>query len=152
KVGAIVSLGLPVQLIGSSIAAAKAKGIPTVDVINTPPKVGVPGEGSDPSVFGNVAPDYSVVGQLLAATAIVDTNGRADVSIMNTAELTAAPALVQGMKGEVATCRGCSLVSTTDTALGDWSTQLTSTAASTIRSNPEVNFLLPIYDNMAIYA
>lgn len=152
KVGAIVSLGLPVQLIGSSIAAAKAKGIPTVDVINTPPKVGVPGEGSDPSVFGNVAPDYTVVGQLLAATAIVDANGRADVSIMNTSELTAAPALVQGMKSEITTCSGCSLVSTTDTALADWSTQLTGRADTTIRSNPQVNFLLPIYDNMAIYA
>jgi ribose transport system substrate-binding protein len=151
QAGAIVSAGLPIQLIGNDIKAAKDKGIPTIDVINTPPKVGTPGQGSDPNVFGNVAPDASVVGQLLAATAIANSDGKAHVSIMNTSELTVAATTVKGIKDELAKCSGCS-VSTTDTALADWSTQLTGKAATTIRANPKINFLLPIFDAMGIFA
>lgn len=152
NVGAIVSAGLPIQLIGSDIQNAKDKGISTIDVINTPPKVGTPGQGSAPTVFGNVAPDSTAVGNLLAATAIVRTDGKANVAIMNTSELTVSPTTVQGIKDELAKCAACSVTTTTDTALANWSTEITGQAASIVRANPKVNFLLPIFDAMGIFA
>lgn len=149
--GAILSLGLPVQIISGEIKAAKDAGIPVIDVINTPPVANVPGQGSDPNVFGNVAPDSKLVGQLLAATAITDTKGEAHVAIMNTSELTVAPTLVGSMEQTLKECSGCDYT-TTDTALNDWATQLPDQAASLVRSHPNVNFVLPIYDGMSLFA
>jgi ribose transport system substrate-binding protein len=150
-VDAIISVGLPVQIIADQIAAAKNAGIPVVDVVNTPPKADVPGQGSDPNVFGNVAPDSQLVGQLLAATAIVATNGKANVAVMNTSELTASPVLVGGITDTLDRCDTC-VYTETDTALVDWATGLPGQAASVVRSNPKVNFMLPMYDGMALFA
>lgn len=150
-VDAIISVGLPVQIISSQIKTAKDAGIPVIDVINTPPKVGVPGEGSDPNVFGNVAPDSHLVGQLLAATAIVKTDAAAHVAIMNTSELTVAPVIVGAMEDTLKKCSGCDYT-TTDTALADWSTALPGQTASLLRSHPNLNYILPIYDNMSLFA
>jgi ribose transport system substrate-binding protein len=149
--GAIISVGLPVQLIADKIEAAKEAGIPVIDVINTPPDPDAPGQGSDPNAFGNVAPDSALVGQLLGATAIVETEAQANVAIMNTSELTVAPVIVGGMTEMLDQCEDCEYTKT-DTALVDWSTELPGQAASVIRSNPDLNFMLPIYDAMTLFA
>jgi ribose transport system substrate-binding protein len=150
-VDAIISVGLPVQIIADQIAAAADAGIPVVDVINTPPERDVPGQGSDPNVFGNVAPDSALVGRLLGATAIVQTEGAANVAIMNTSELTVAPVLVGGMTEVLDECEQCEYTET-DTALVDWSTELPGQAASVVRGDPDINFMLPIYDAMTLFA
>lgn len=149
---AIISDGLVIQVVADQIKAAKDKGIPTIDVVNTPPKEGVPGQGSDPNIFGNVSPDSELAGQLIAAAAISYTDGDAQVQLMNTSELTAAPAIVGAMQRTIESCDTCQVVDTTDTALNDWSTQIPGLAATQIRSNPDINFILPIYDAMGIFA
>jgi ribose transport system substrate-binding protein len=150
--GAIISDGLVPQLISNQIKAAKAKGIPTVDVINTPPVPGVPGQGSDKNMFGNVAPNARLNGELMAAAAIVATNGHAQVGIMNTSELTVSKVETAGMKSALSKCSSCSVVNESDTSLNDWSTALPGLAATTIRSHPNINFLLTLYDAMGIFA
>ncbi len=149
---AIVNDGNVVKIIANQIKAAKDKGIPTVEAINSPPVVGVPGQGSDPNTFGNVAPDSFLSGQLSAAAAVVNTDGKAQVVIMNTSEVSASPTIVKGMKDVLERCPGCSIVQVTDTPLEQWSTALTSLAATTVRSHPQVNYLLPIYSDMGIFA
>lgn len=149
-VDAIISVGINPSLISDQVAVAKDAGIPVVDVINTPPVVDQPGQGSDPNMFANVAPDSALVGQLLAATAIVHTGGNAHVAIMNTSELSASATKVASIKETLDRCGNCDYIET-DTALGDWSTELPGQTASIIRSNPEVNFITPIYDAMAIF-
>lgn len=149
---AIVNDGNVVKIIANQIKAAKDKGIPTVEAINSPPVVGVPGQGSDPNTFGNVAPDSFLSGQLSAAAAVVNTDGKAKVVIMNTSEVSASPTIVKGMKDVLERCAECSIVQITDTPLEQWSTALTSLAATTVRSHPEVNYLLPIYSDMGIFA
>jgi ribose transport system substrate-binding protein len=149
---AIISDGLVISIIEKQIKAAKDKGIPTIDVINTPPTRDVAGQGSDPNVFGNMSPDSELAGQLIAATAIAHTDGKAKVALMNTSELTASPTLFASIKETMEKCDGCEVVTETDTALNDWSTQLPGLAATQVRSNPDVNFLLPMYDAMGIFA
>lgn len=149
---AIVNDGNVVKIVANQIKAAKDKGIPTVEDANSPPVSGVAGQGSDPNTFGNVAPDSFLDGELSAATAIVNTNGHAHVVIMNTSEVTASPTIVKGMKAALAKCSGCSIVETTDTPLAQWSTGITGLTATVIRSHPDVNYLLPIYSDMGIFA
>lgn len=149
---AIVNDGNVVKIIANQIKAAKEKGIPTVEAINSPPAVGVPGQGSDPNTFGNVAPDAFLAGQLSAAAAVVNTDGKAQVVIMNTSEVSASPSIVEGMKDVLGKCPDCSIVQITDTPLGEWSTALTGLATTIVRSHPQVNYLLPIYSDMGIFA
>lgn len=149
---AIVNDGNVVKIIANQIKAAKDKGIPTVEAINSPPIVGVPGQGSDPNTFGNVAPDTFLTGQLSAAAAIVNTNGRAHVVIMDTSEVTASPTIVKGMKAALAKCPDCSIAQITDTPLSQWSTGITGLTTTIVRSHPDVNYLLPIYSDMGIFA
>lgn len=149
---AIVNDGDVVKIIANQIKAAKDKGIPTVEAINSPPVVGVPGQGSDANTYGNVAPDSFLTGQLSAAAAIVNTNGNAHVVIMNTSEVSASPTIVKGMKETLAKCSACSIVQVTDTPLAEWSTGITGLTTTIVRSHPEVNYLLPIYSDMGIFA
>lgn len=149
---AIISDGLVVQLVATQIKDAKDKGIPTIDVINTPPKVGVAGQGSDPNMFANLAPDSDLVGQLIAATAIVQTGGKAKVGIINTSELTVAPTEIGAMKDTLAKCSGCQIIAEQDVALNDWSTKIPGVAATMVRSHPDMNYMLTLYDAMAIFA
>jgi ribose transport system substrate-binding protein len=149
---AIISDGLVIQLIANQIKAAKDKGIPTIDVINTPPKEGVAGQGSDPNVFGNMAPDSVLAGQLVAATAIVQTEGKAKVGILNTSELTVASTEIGAMKDTLAKCAGCEVVDEQDVALADWSTKIQPTVATMVRSKPDMNFVLTLYDAMGLFA
>lgn len=152
RADAIISDGLVMQVVADQIKAAKDKGIPTIDVVNSPPVADVPGQGSDPNIFGNVSPDAELGGQLIAAAAIASTDGEAKVQIMNTSELTAAPAIVKAIAETIESCDTCEVISTTDTALNDWSTQIPGLTATQIRSNPDINFILPIYDAMGIFA
>lgn len=149
---AIVNAGDPVQLVADQIKAAKAKGIPTVEVINSPPVIGVPGQGSIPATFGNVSTDAFLDGELSAAAAIVHTDGKAHVVIMTSSDLSAAATIVKGMKAALAKCPGCSIVQVTDTPVGEWSTAITGLAATLVRAHPDVNYLLPIYSGMGIFA
>jgi ribose transport system substrate-binding protein len=149
---AIISDGLVIQLIANQIKAAKDKGIPTIDVINTPPKEGVPGQGSDPNIFGNMAPDSKLAGQLIAATAIVRSGGKAKVGILNTSELTVAPTEIGAMKETLAKCSACKIVDEQDVALADWSTKIQPTTATMVRSHPDMNFVLTLYDAMGLFA
>lgn len=149
---AIISDGLVIELIANQIKAAKDKGIPTIDVINTPPKEGVPGQGSDENVFGNMAPDSVLAGQLIAATAIVQTDGKANVGIINTSELTVASTEIGAMKDTLAKCSECTIVDEQDVALTDWSTKIQGTAATMVRSQPDMNFVLTLYDAMGLFA
>ncbi|MDI6909359.1 substrate-binding domain-containing protein [Nocardioides sp.] len=152
RADAIISDGLVMQVVADQIKEAKDRGIPTIDVVNSPPVPDVPGQGSDPNIFGNVSPDAALGGQLIAAAAIASTDGKAKVQVMNTSELTAAPAIVKSITETIENCDACEVVSTTDTALNDWSTQIPGLTATQIRSNPEINFILPIYDAMGIFA
>lgn len=149
---AIISDGLVMQVVADQIKEAKDKGIPTIDVVNAPPVADVPGQGSDPNIFGNVSPDAELGGQLIAAAAISSTDGEAKVQVMNTSELTAAAAIAESITKTIESCETCEVVSTTDTALNDWSTQIPGLTATQIRSNPDINFILPIYDAMGIFA
>lgn len=149
---AIVNDGDVVKIIANQIKAAKDKGIPTVEVINSPPVVGVPGQGSDPNTFGNAAPDAHLAGSLVAAAAIVNTKGKAHVVIMNTSEVSAASTIVKGMKDALAKCPGCSIVQVTDTPLAQWTTAITGLTTTLVRSQPQVNYLLPIYSDMGLFA
>jgi ribose transport system substrate-binding protein len=149
---AAILLGIPIALVGPGLQAAADADVPTVSVLNNEPEMGEPGQGAgDENVYATTAPSYFRGGQLVAAKAIVDTEGEAKVVIFNTSEITPSAPSVEGIKSMLEQCDTCEIVDENDTPLAEWSTALTPKAVSAIRQNPDVNYLLPIFDGMGIF-
>lgn len=149
---AAILLGIPIALVGPGLEKAANAKVPTVSVLNNEPEEGEPGQGAgDENVYATTAPSYFKGGQLVAAKAIVDTEGEANVVIFNTSEITPAAPVVEGMKSILEKCDSCEIAAENDTPLAQWSTALTGKAVSAIRQNPDVNYLLPIFDGMGIF-
>src|SRR3954447_25607737 len=143
KAGAAILLGIPTKLVGGPIKKLKAAHIPLVTVLNNDPVKGKPGQGSpDPNVYATSAPSYSLAGQLEACTAIVKTNGKATVAIFSTPDIDPASFVVKGAQQILSQCSGCKVKTVTQTPLAAWSTKLSGLTQSTLRSNPDINYLL----------
>lgn len=148
---AIILLGIPLDVTANALHKAHAAGITLVSELNNQPTAGAPGQGAGPDVFGSTGPDRTISGELLACKAVADTQGKANAVIFGDDELTtAAPPEVAGMESILKQCSGCTYKKNS-TPTAAWQTDLPSKAASTVQSNPNVNYLLPLYDGMAIF-
>ena len=148
KVGAMILLGIPTELVRSKLGTTK---IPAIAVLNNDPRPDEPGQGAGRNVYATSAPPYTKAGQLLAYKAIVDRDGKANVVIFNSTGIDPAAPTVQGIKSVLDRCTGCKS-RMNDTPLADWSTKLPGLAQSEIRRDPNVNYLLPIFDGMGLFA
>ena len=148
QANAVILLGIPIALVEKNLPPKER--VPAVSVLNNEPVAGQPGQGAGPRVYASTAPSYFRGGQLAAYKAIVDTDAKANVVIFNTSEITPARDVVRGMRAVLGKCRDCS-VKQNDTPLAQWATALTGKAQSEIRRDPDVNYLLPIFDGMAIF-
>ena len=147
---AIALLGIPIAAVEPSLRDAKQANIPMISVLNNQPEPNEPGQGAGPLVYASSAPDYREGGALSASKAIVDTDGETNAEIFNTEEITPSTDVVEGMRSVLDQCDTCT-VSQNSTPLAEWSTALTGKSQSVIRSNPDLNYILPIFDNMAIF-
>lgn len=146
---AMVLLGIPIALVEQTLPDPGR--VPSVSVLNNEPLANAPGQGAGSAkVYASVAPSYFKGGRLAAYKAVVDRSGEANVVIFNTSEITPAKDVVRGFRSVLGRCTGCT-VSQNDTPLAEWSTALTGKAQSEIRRNPDVNYLLPIFDGMGIF-
>ncbi len=147
---AMILNGIPIVAVEPSLRQAQEAGVPSVSVLNNQPEANEPGQGAGPLVYASSAPDYREGGALVASKAIVDTDGEANVEIFNTEEITPSVDVVEGMRSVLDGCETCQ-VSQNSTPLAEWATALTGKAQSVIRSNPDLNYILPIFDDMAIF-
>jgi ribose transport system substrate-binding protein len=145
---AIVLTGIPIAAVTGALE--EVEDLPTVAVLNNQPKPDAPGQGAGELVDATSAPDYEGNGALVAAQAVADTDGKANVVIFDTKEITPSPDVVRGMRSVLDKCSECKVESNT-TPLAEWATALTPKAQSTLRSNPDANYFLPIFDAMGIF-
>lgn len=145
-----VSLGLPVEALPEPFANLSEAGIPSVSVTTHEPDPDAPGQGAG-DVYANSAPDFFRAARLMAAKAIVDTDGKANVAIIETQEIGVSKTLVEGMRSLLDECAECE-VQVTSVALAEWATKITPTVTATLRRDPDVNYVLTIFDDMAIFA
>jgi ribose transport system substrate-binding protein len=145
---AMILLGIPIALVEQNLPPKER--VPAVSVLNNEPLADEPGQGAGTAVYASTAPSYFQGGQLAAYKAIVDTDAQANVIIFTTTEITPAADVVRGMRDVLDKCTECQ-VRQNDTPLAQWATALTGKAQSEIRRNPDVNYLLPIFDGMAIF-
>lgn len=147
---AAILLGIPIALVEGALESAAEAEFPTVSVLNNEPLADDPGQGAGEHVYATTAPSYFKGGQLVAAKAIVDTDAQANVVIFNTTEITPSAPTVEGMRSLLDRCDECE-VTENDTPLAEWATALTPKAVSEAQRNPDVNYMLPIFDGMGIF-
>jgi ribose transport system substrate-binding protein len=147
----IVIVGVSQPLVSEPLKKAKAAGIPVVSAIVSEPLPDEPGQGAGPDLFANASQSNRRAGELMAAKAVVDTDGRAKVAVFTTKEVTANQFVVEGIKNVLERCSTCTIVTEEDTPLAEWSTGLTKKAESVLRRSPDIDYVLPIFDAMALF-
>lgn len=145
-VDAVISIASSPEVMKPQMAAAKAAGIPVIDVLTAD-------KASElvPGTFSHVSISFYQSGQLQADYVIAKSNGKANVLIFGDNEFPAEVTRVQGMQDEFSKlCPACK-VTVQDTQVGQLGTTLGSTAQTLLRRDPAIDWVLPTYDAQAIY-
>jgi ribose transport system substrate-binding protein len=140
-------LGIDPKLVAPQIKKARAAG---VKVLSSH----LAGFGWDvpDTIDGAVRLPYHEVGQLLAAWAITQTDGKANVLAIVAEDLASTADVVKGIRDEFARdCPDCK-VTTRNVVTTQWATGVQKEVTNGIRRDPNVNYVLPIYDAMTQFA
>lgn len=96
----------------------------------------------------SVPTPYEKAGQLMADWVVMDTKRKADALVITSNEVLATAPIVNGIKAVFAKeCPGCKLTFV-NAAVKDWSTQIQSDVQSALVRDPNLNYVIPIYDSM----
>ena len=145
KVDAIALVaGLNVENIRPQIVAAEAAGIPVI--ASTYQGVGL---AHPDFLTASVPLDYGLAGQLQANYAIADTEGNANILIVDSSDLRASqsltPRVIETLKEN---CPACTYT-TIDIPVVSWASEIKNQVTAAITADPSINYILPNYDAMA---
>ncbi len=139
--------GLLPEQIAPQLQQAQQAGLKVADVAerNT-------GQATPSYVNSYVFAPFSTAGRLMAAYASKATNGNADVLIISSnADISSQPE-VDGITSELKSdCPNCKS-RTVNVNPTDWATKLQSTVEAALSADPNINYVLPVYDSMAQFA
>jgi ribose transport system substrate-binding protein len=149
KANAIIVHSLSASLVAPALAKAHAAGIKIISAETQNP--GPPLPDVPKTVDALAGHSYSAKTRALAADIVADSNGHANVIFLSANDI--GPGSMQGTATFVSTmkqlCVGCK-VQVTDAPVAQWA-GLTTRITSLLRRNPNVNYVVPIFDGMAVY-
>ena len=147
---AIVSLALDNSFIANYMKRAKAAGIKFITGQSGRPLL----PKSPPGRVAEVTFDYYAVGRLLGAWFAADsscTKGAPQI-ITTTSSREPSAAEVFGIQSAIKKyCPGMKVPAPLNVLIPDWATKLSTTTRSALLANPNLNYILPLYDGMTIY-
>jgi ribose transport system substrate-binding protein len=149
KADAIIVHSLSASLVAPALKKAHAAGVKIISAETQNPGRRLPDVPS--TVDALAGHSYSAKSKVMAAHVVADSGGKANVLFLSTSDI--GPGSKQGTDTFVATmkklCSSCP-VKTTDAPVGQWS-GLTQRISSLLRQNPSINYVVPIFDGMAVY-
>ena len=145
NVAAIILNAVDPKAVAQPLRQAKEAGVPVITMFEADPSQPLP-EG----VVGRADFSYKEAGELLAAWTASDSEGDADSVAIQSSDAPSQAAYLAGFEeGYEKYCAECEL-SVKDVAVADWQSRLGSTARSALLEDPNVNYLLPLYDGMML--
>lgn len=149
KAGAILLNGPLPSTLGPQIDEAKAAGIPVIP-LHLSDSQGPGSEGLDYEAF---APFNESAG-LMAQYAIADLKGEpVHALVIEVSETGPSEGMVKTIKDTLkADGPAGSTVTTINSPVAQWSTQVQGQVQSAVLKDPKINAVLPIYDSIALYA
>ncbi|MDN3495106.1 substrate-binding domain-containing protein [Planococcus sp. APC 4015] len=140
----VVLVALFPELFEQQIEAAHAAGIKVITA-----QSGVPGDlsaGQD----AEVTFDYVKVGELIADWFIVDSEGTGKATLISSDDVPASQPQAQASLDRVAElCPGCD-IKVEDIQIPQWETSVPTLIQSTINTDPERTYFLPLYDGQGL--
>lgn len=137
--------GVDPKTLEPQLKAAAAKGVKTMTSHFYDPS-----QKPNPLVAASLPVGFSAVGRLLADWAIWRTNGKATVVLIVSDEVPPTGPLVAGFEDEFrAHCPACKVVQKINVGVIEWGTKIRPSVQSAVLANPDVNFIIPIYDSMS---
>ena len=147
KVDGIITVGASPSQFKPAVAAAKAAGIPLVDVLTAD-------QEKDPLIdgtFSHVSISFYDSGALQADYVIANGTPDAHVLVLGDNEFPGEVTRVQGMKDEFAKlCPKCT-VTVQDTQVANLGTTLQTTTQTLLRRDPKIKWVMPTYDGQGLY-
>ncbi len=138
--------GTDPRLIAPQISQAKAAGIPVVDSHDLDLS-----QQPYPNVAAFVDMDAVQAGKIVAASAISQTKGDADVLIITSNNYANSQPTATGLKQEFAQdCPSCKLTYANVNG-PDWATKIQPLVSAALTRDPNLNFVVPVFDSMLEY-
>lgn len=144
----IVALALDTTFIHNYIQQANAAGIKVITA-----QTGTPGIPSGTGAVGEVTFDYPQVGKLLGAyfAASSSCTGYPQI-VTSTSSRQPSAAEVSGIQSEIARlCPQVKPLPVQNVLIPDWATKLPTLGRSLLAQNPNLRYIIPLYDGMTIY-
>ena len=136
--------GIPPDQLAPQLEQAKAAGIPTIDTNERDAS-----QPTVPYVAAYAFAPFKLAGQLMADWAVQQTQGKANVLLVTSNADTSSAAVQAGVTGELkSVCSSCA-VTTVNVNPTDWATKLQTTVEGSLSANPNINYILPVFDSMA---
>jgi ribose transport system substrate-binding protein len=146
----ILAQGVNGELIIPALERAKAADIPVV-ISHTYQNGQALPDDLQPLIAAQITAPFAESGRLNADWAIKETKGTGDVLIVNSAEVPPSNGIVEAMQDEFAThCPGCN-VKVVNVPVADWATKIATTVQSELQVNPNLDYVLPVYDSMTLF-
>jgi ribose transport system substrate-binding protein len=147
----IIAASFPVETIEQPLKKAEEKGIPVVTMLagNPVPKVGSDFKGG---LFAEVDTDGKLQGKYAADWIIQQTKAEAEIGVLNTPEFPILNTRLEGFETEFAKCSGCNSAETLDVPVNKIAAEASSSVANFLQANPNVNYFMPTYDGVALFA
>lgn len=136
--------GIPPEQLAPQVQQAAAAGIPTVDTNERDAS-----QPTEPYVKAYAFAPFNLAGQLMAAWAVQQTKGKADVLVVTSNADVSSQAVQDGVTSEMSKACSTCKVSTVNVNPVDWATKLQTTVEGNLSSDPNINYILPVFDSMA---
>lgn len=102
------------------------------------------------SIDFSIPADYQHAARLEADWAILDTKGHADVVVITSNEIVPTAPIVAALKDEFAKeCGSACKLTFINAPVPDWATKITPNVQSALVKDPNINYVIPIYDSMS---
>ncbi|MDN2568316.1 sugar ABC transporter substrate-binding protein [Aquibium sp. A9E412] len=138
--------GVPPEAIGPQLAEARDAGVKIVathlyDVTQEPSEL----------IDGNFAMNYSRAGELMAAWAMDKTDGNVNAVIIGSDEIIPTGPFVAAIQEYLDTnCPDCKH-KYVNVPVVEWGSQIQPEVQSALVADPDINYILPIYDSMSAF-
>jgi ribose transport system substrate-binding protein len=92
--------------------------------------------------------DYFKAGQLLIDWAVVETEGKLNGLLVYSTGPLSTDSMMAGIDAEMAKCADCKLLKK-NILVTEWATRIQPTVQSTLLANPDINYIVVMYDSMS---
>ncbi|WP_259313578.1 sugar ABC transporter substrate-binding protein [Capillimicrobium parvum] len=147
KAAAIILQSVPAEALAAPLKEAARAGIPIIELTARDPQA-PPASLEQLGIKGIVSFCYTCAARQMASVVATDSGGKANTVLVGSPDLaTTGPMLKAFTEEYTRLCPGCKLA-TKQVQLVQWNTQLPSLTSSVLKSDPDVNYMVPLYDAM----